>query len=172
MPLWTILTKWPAPFCPQCSQPCSAGTGSPERPGVRGVGHHLVVAADHEAVAAVQAPDPAAGPAVDQVDAALPQPGRPLDVVAVVRVAAVDDDVARFHPVGELVDDLLGDLPRGHHHPGRARLGQAGDEVVQGRGPGGALAGELLHGVRVPVVDDARLAVAHEPADDVRSHPA
>ena len=32
MPLWTILTKCPAPFGPQCSQPRSAGDGgSPRR---------------------------------------------------------------------------------------------------------------------------------------------
>jgi hypothetical protein len=35
IPLWTIFTKWPAPLGPQCSQPCSAGAGSPSRPGVR-----------------------------------------------------------------------------------------------------------------------------------------
>ena len=33
MPLCTILTKWPAPDGPQCSQPRSAVVGSPSRPG-------------------------------------------------------------------------------------------------------------------------------------------
>src|SRR5674476_608687 len=38
MPLWTILTKWPAPAGPQCRYPCSAVPGSPSRlaePGCR-----------------------------------------------------------------------------------------------------------------------------------------
>ena len=35
MPLCTILTKWPAPLGPQCSQPCSAVPPALSRPGVR-----------------------------------------------------------------------------------------------------------------------------------------
>ena len=71
MPLWTIFTKWPAPDGPQCSQPCSSGAASPLRPGVRDGGvdsgrerlehrgeppDRLVVAADHQAVAALACP--------------------------------------------------------------------------------------------------------------------
>src|SRR6202042_2886252 len=130
-------------------------------------GHRVVVAADHHAVAAVQAPDPAAGPAVDQADALLGQLGRAGDVVAVVGVAAVDDDVARLHALGQLIDRVPGDLARGHHHPGRPRLVERGDEVVQGRRAGRALAGQLLDRSRAPVVDHARMAAAHEPAHQV-----
>ena len=35
IPLWTIFTKWPAPFGPQWRYPFSAVLGSPLRPGVR-----------------------------------------------------------------------------------------------------------------------------------------
>ena len=73
--------------------------------------------------------------------------------------------------VGELVDGPLGDLARGHHHPGGARRGQLGDEVVERVGAGRALAGERGDGVRVDVVDDALVPVAHQPADEVRAHP-
>ena len=73
MPLWTIFTKWPAPFGPQCSQPRSAVDGSAPaaaRVGVRGgrldAGGEgvedrrqpvdgVVGAADHQAVAALEA---------------------------------------------------------------------------------------------------------------------
>ena len=85
-------------------------TGSPSRPGVRSAAstpgaseakigssrsHRLVGPADHQAVAAVEAEDAAAGAAVDEVDALLAQLLGPADVVAVVGVAAVDDRVAR-----------------------------------------------------------------------------
>ena len=111
MPLWTILTKWPAPCGPQCRKPCSArGRRRRSRPGVRGaastpgasaakigVRRSTIVglAADHQAVAALQAGDAAAGADVDVVDgSARGEPRRAADVVAVVGVAAVDDDVA------------------------------------------------------------------------------
>jgi hypothetical protein len=34
--LWTIFTKWPAPFGPQCRKPRSPPRDAPSRPGVRG----------------------------------------------------------------------------------------------------------------------------------------
>ena len=87
MPLCTIFTKWPAPFGPQCRYPCSAGDGSPVRPGVRSTvptpgasagedrvepSDDVVLAADHEAVAALEPPDAAAGADVDVVEARRP----------------------------------------------------------------------------------------------------
>ena len=66
----------------------------------------LVLAADHQAVAALEAEHAAAGADVDVVDALLAQLGRPVDVLAVVGVAAVDDDVARLHQLGQLLDDV------------------------------------------------------------------
>ena len=104
------------------------GRGSPVRPGVRGAAptpgaiaakigssrvDRVVLAADHQAVAALEAPDAAAGADVDVVDAALGQRGRARDVVAVVGVAAVDDDVARLEQRGQAVDGRLGDPPAG-----------------------------------------------------------
>ena len=85
MPLWTIFTKWPAPLGPQWSQPCSAGVGWRRRrgppcastvptPGASASktgsqpGDRVVVATDHQAVAALQPEDAAAGAGVDVVD--------------------------------------------------------------------------------------------------------
>ena len=78
MPLWTILTKCPAPAGPQCSQP-SGGARSVERG--RQVRDRVVGPADHQAVADLVAPDAAGGAGVDEDDAALGQRGRaPLAV--------------------------------------------------------------------------------------------
>ena len=49
---------------------------------------------------------------------------------------------------------------------------ELGDEVVERVGAGRALAGQLLDRVGVDVVDDALVAVAHQPADEVGAHPA
>ncbi len=49
---------------------------------------------------------------------------------------------------------------------------ELGDEVVERVGAGGALAGERGDRVRVDVVDDALVAVAHQAAHDVRAHPS
>ena len=49
---------------------------------------------------------------------------------------------------------------------------ELGDEVVERVGAGRALARERRDRVGVDVVDDALVAVAHQPAHDVRAHPA
>ena len=61
-----------------------------------------VGAADHQAVAALEAEDAAAGAAVDEVDPLLAQLRGAADVVAVVGVAAVDDRVAGLEHGGDV----------------------------------------------------------------------
>ena len=51
-----------------------------------------------------------------------------------------------------------------------ARRFELRDEVVERRSAGGALAGELLDGVRAAVVHDAGVAVLHEAPDHVGAH--
>ena len=76
------------------------GPGGRLQPGGQGpeqrlqAGHHLGLAADHQAVAPLQAEDPAAGADVQVVHAPGPERLGPVDVVAVVGVAAVDHHVA------------------------------------------------------------------------------
>ena len=66
------------------------------------VGHDVVLAADHQAEAPLEAEHAAAGADVDVVHALGRQRLGPVDVVAVVGVAAVDDDVARAHALGQV----------------------------------------------------------------------
>ena len=68
----------------------------------------IVVSADREAEATLEAVDPAAGPAIDVADPALAQLARAADVVSVERVAAVDPDVARLQVTGGVPDRGLG----------------------------------------------------------------
>src|SRR5213083_1844877 len=60
------------------------------------------VAADHHAIAALEAPHAAAGADVDVMDAAGLQRLGTSDVVLVERIAAVDNDVALFHQPAQL----------------------------------------------------------------------
>src|SRR4051812_43797689 len=64
----------------------------------------LPLAADHQAVPALQAPDAAARAYVDVVDLLCAEVLRAADVVDVVRVAAVDDDVAGFELGQQVLD--------------------------------------------------------------------
>ena len=64
MPLWTILTKWPAPDGPTCPQPSVGRRGERLEDGGEAL-DGILVAADHQAVALFEAPDSAGGAAVD-----------------------------------------------------------------------------------------------------------
>ena len=186
MPLWTILTKWPAPLGPQCSQPSSSGAGRPVRPPVRAAAatpgasdrehrrepsHRRVRPADHQAEAALPAEHAAAHADVHVVDALRAQLLGPPDVVAVERVAAVHDGVARGEPPRQVVHDGLRHAGR-HHDPDGPRRGELLDELVHRARPGGALGLQARHGVGAVVVGDALVAGRHEPAHHVRAHPA
>jgi hypothetical protein len=130
-----------------------------------------VLAADHQAVAAVQAPDAAAGADVHVVQAVLFQRLRPGDVVQVVRVAAVDHHIVGLQQRDQLVQGLLHD-PGRHHDPDVAGLLQLGDELGEAVRTHRAIRFQTLDRVGVHVIGDAAVAVAHQPADEVGAHPA
>src|SRR5207245_2841610 len=136
-----------------------AGAGRERREQQIEAPYHLGLAADHEAVATLEPPDAAARAAVDVVEAARREPLRPFDVVAVVRVPAVDDDVPGREPRGELVERRV-DHRGGHHEPDDPRLGEARDEIVDRRGAGGALPSERLDGGLRAVVHHALVTAA------------
>jgi hypothetical protein len=133
--------------------------------------YDLLLTADHQAMSALEAEHATAGADVDVLDSALAQRRRAVDVVAVVNVAAVDDDVSGLHPIGELIDDATSDRGR-DHDPGDARPPERLDELVERGGAGGALVLERLHRTWIQVIDDTIVPVTHQPADDVRAHPA
>ena len=134
-------------------------------------GHRGVVAADHEAVAAVEPPHAAAGAAVDVVHALLLALRGAVDVVVVIGVAAVDDGVVGAHQREQLVDGLLHD-PGRDHDPDVAGRVELLHELLERVRPGGALGHERVDGLLGDVVDDARVPVAHEAAYEVRAHAA
>src|SRR5262249_49169667 len=83
--------------------------------------HAFGIAADHQAVAALQAPYAAGCPDIEIVDALGLELAGTAHIVFEISVTAVDDDVARPHQLAELSDRFLGDLAGGQHDPDRAR---------------------------------------------------
>ena len=86
-------------------------------------------AADHHAVAAIQAPDPARSAAIDIGHALVGQCLGPANVVLVEAVAAVDDGVAGREQVAQLLNGVLSGLTGGQHQPDRAGLLQLLDQI-------------------------------------------
>ena len=131
----------------------------------------LLVAADHHAVADVEPPDAAGRPDVDVVDPALVQGGGAAHVVVPLRVAAVDDRVARLQQRRERVDRLLGRVARGDHEPDRARRVEGGDEVLERVHAGRAVGLRGAHRLLV-VVERHHLVVrvAVDAMDHVAAH--
>src|SRR5690348_2992217 len=128
-------------------------------------------AADHLAIAALEAPDATAGADVDVMNAAWGEFLGAANVVDVVGVAAVDENVAGFEFGGEVVQRCI-DHTGGDHQPDSARLAEFLYEIVERRRAGGALSAELFYGVGAAVVDDALVAVFLQAAHHVGAHPA
>src|SRR5206468_2620022 len=87
--------------------------------------------AGHQAEADLEPPDPAGDADVDEVDALLLRGRVAADRVPEVRVAAVDDDVARLDDLEQLLERLLGDLAGWDHHPEDARRLELREELVE-----------------------------------------
>ena len=133
--------------------------------------HRLLVAADHHAVADLQAPHTAGRTDVDVVDPALGERRGAADIVVPVRVAAVDDRVALVEQVGELEHRLLGGVARGHHHPHCPRRVERGHELLERGHAGGAVLLRGAHRLRVEVEgDDLMVRVAMDAMDHVAAH--
>jgi len=161
--------------CPVCSPArcrlggAGAGGDGPED-GVE-PGDGLGLAADHEAVAAVKSPDAARGSAIQVMNAARSKLRCTGDVVAVVGVAAVDDRVVRVEELGQLIEGGLYDGGRQHEPSGPWPI-QLRHQVAKRAGGDRALALQLPYCAFVEVIDHTVVAVAHEPAHEVRAHPA
>ena len=90
----------------------------------------LRLAADHQTVTALESPHAAARAAIDVVNALGRQAPRAIDVVSIVRVAAVDDDVAAIEERLEIGKRVVDDGRR-HHEPDHARFDQRADERIE-----------------------------------------
>ena len=120
----------------------------------------LALAADHQAVTALETQHPAAHAGIDVVNAlARELPGAP-DVVDVIRIAAVDHDVARREQRRERVERPVHDRRRNHQPNGAGRR-QAAHEILERRGAGRAFRFQLIHVGVIFVEPNALVPAAH-----------
>ena len=87
-----------------------------------------LLAADHQAVAALEPPDAAACPDVKIVDAARFEHFGSPDIIVEIRVAAVNDDVIGREVRKEVIQCRI-HRGRGYHQPDNTRSGELIDEV-------------------------------------------
>src|ERR1700740_1267417 len=86
---------------------------------------HLLVAANHHAIATLDAPDAAGSTDIEVMQAAFPEVLAAANIVLPEGVATVDDSVARLHQFCQSLDGRLGDGAGRQHDPGGARLLQS-----------------------------------------------
>src|SRR5207244_11015882 len=113
--------------------------------------------------------DPTAGAAVHVVQAPVGEPLGAHNIVAVIRVAAVDHHVTGVERGEERVERGI-DSRRGHHQPDGARLGEPRRQIVQQGCTDGTLCGQRVHRRRRYVVYDAFVTATHEATHHVGAH--
>jgi len=104
----------------------------------------LPLAADHQAIADLETPDPAARPGVHVVDALCGEVALAALIVMEVRIAAVDDRVAGLEMLEEVLDLGLGRVARRDHDPDGAWLLELVDKLADRKGGGRPLPRDLL----------------------------
>ena len=187
MPLWTILTKWPAARRAGVDvAPFGAIVAAIAARGARDVAdarreriedrvqpaHDLLASADHQAEAALHAPDAARSADIDIVDAARRKRLRAADIVLVEAVAAIDDDCAGFGKAAELLDRRLGGIAGRQHHPEDGVAAQLIDEIGERGGGGGAVGDQGCDRRRVAVPDHCLMSGPHQAPRDAAAHSA
>ena len=130
--------------------------------------NHCPLPADHHAVAPFQSPDAATRSDIDVMNSFefLCAP----DVVHVIRVAAVNERIARFEKRQNVGNSLVHD--RGwNHQPDRTRLIQFLHQVRQRGSTDGSFFGQVLDRFGNPVKNDAPMARIHKSSNHVGAHP-
>ena len=97
------------------------------------------IAADHEAVADLETPDPTARPGVQKAQTTSVEHIRAADGVTEVGVATVYEGIALVHHVGELEERLFGGVPGGDHRPDSTRRRELLDHLLHRVGALGPL---------------------------------
>src|SRR5262249_21208746 len=132
----------------------------------------LLFAADHHAIAALEAPHAAAGADVHVMQLTLTQHFGAADIVAPERVAAVDDHIAGLQPIGKRFNGIIGDGAGRQHHPDGARRRKLTHQLVEAGGGCGSIAGKGGDGGTVAIKYHWLMPVLHQPSRDVAAHAA
>src|SRR5471030_2965719 len=137
----------------------------------RDMRHGVFFAAYHQAVAALETSHAAAGADVDVMQAAFFELLGAADVVAVVGVAAIDDDVAFLQQWRQRRQRGIDHAGR-HHHPDDTWLDQFPHQLFLRRYPRHRRRGDGLQGLAVRVEGDAFVTTRRQAAYHVGAHAA
>src|SRR5271166_4339421 len=127
-------------------------------------------AADHHAITTLKAPNAARGADVDVLDALFGKGFRAANVVLVVRIAAIDNDVAAAQQKAKPGDRRFGYLARRQHDPGDFRRDEFFNESFDRIDACGAFPGQARDRGGVLVIDDTSVTAAHQAANDIATH--
>jgi hypothetical protein len=133
--------------------------------------HMIPLAAGHQAVAVVEPPHTARSSHIDEADVGLREHRSTALRVLEVRIATIDDDITRFEPALEFLDDPLGRIAARNHQPYDARslepLHQAGN---RGGGNHAGLISQLLPDVLVGIMSNDLDAGTAQAPNHIASH--
>src|SRR3984957_10523688 len=127
--------------------------------------------ADHETVAPLQTPDAATGAHVHILDSLRGELSTAANVIDVIRIAAIDQNVAGLQEWGQLGNRSV-HIPGRDHQPNCTWLGKLGDHVGPRGSAHGLLLLQLLNNLSRPVEHDAGVTVVQQTLDHVGAHPA
>src|ERR1700736_85897 len=128
-------------------------------------------AADHQAEADLESPDPAADPDVQKLDLLGAKVLGTADRVFVIRIPTVDDDVARRDRILKALDGVVDRRTRRNHHPEDPGRLQFLAEVLEATRSGCTLAGERGNRLRGAVVDRHLVATLEQTLGHAGAHP-
>ena len=128
-------------------------------------------ATDHEAVAALLAPDPTAGPGIDPLDAFGRDFRGSTQIIVVVRVPAVDDHVAFLKERHKVIEHRVDDACR-HHQPDGSRCTKPSDEGGQVIEAGRTASHEACNRFGIMVGHHEIVTACHESLGHARAHPS
>jgi len=133
--------------------------------------HHGVLAADHQAISALAAPDAAAGSNIHVMDALAGKVLRAPDIVHVIGIAAVDDDVPGREVREHLIDGRVHGRG-GDHQPHRPWRLELLHEIDDRRRADRVGSNQFLDLLGRPVEHHTLMTTGQQPMDHVGAHTA
>src|SRR5262249_3513421 len=161
----------PADFLPTRGARNIAGTGRQCVEYRIEVPHCRRRSSNHHAITALQPPHAATGSDIDIMDSLRRDRLRPADVVNVIRVAAVDENVATLEVRREIGDRLVDD-PCRDHQPYRPRLIELAHQVRSRGRPDCLVTRQIRDRLRRYVENYALMATLDKSPNHIGAHAA
>src|SRR5262245_26134684 len=164
----TLLSGASGLFPPRRARDVAHAWGQTGKDGIE-VLDHLLLAANHHAVTALQSPDATTRAHVHIVDALRREFLGAPQIVNVIGIATVDEDIVALKMGQEIRDRVVHDRC-GNHQPDHPWLRELRDKVHERGGPHRLFLDQLVHDVRRPVEDHTLMTSLEKPPCHIRTH--